>query len=224
MASALNGKPTPPDPARATLAEAIARRNELARQLDASRDAAERAAHSRWAAMGRLDALRQAKAEAAAAQSAGTRFIASVAAGEPCGIDVLERQVSPADLDAAEREIEVWTRTQSECAALITEREQKLERAGFRVERMAHEVVKASGTVTRLLDGLDALHAELEQRLSVLHFLDIRGVIPDPEQPEVGRAIGWMHRGHDHTHPAYKAWAAAIEALSRDAGAKLPGE
>jgi len=63
----------PPLPAlpRVALAEAIAARNEIQRQLGAARDAFDQAQRSQWAAANRLDALRKARDEAAAAQDLG---------------------------------------------------------------------------------------------------------------------------------------------------------
>jgi len=87
---------------------------------------------------------------------------------------------------------------------------------------MAHEVVKTSGTVTSLLNGLEPMLDEIEGRLSALHFLDLRDMINDTERSAVDRVLSRALRGHDGAHPAYKAWAAVIEALTHDADAALP--
>jgi hypothetical protein len=109
----------PRSPARAQLAEAIAARDDLERQLAAARDAVEQAQHRKWAAQDKLDALRAQRAKELAARSLGGAFIASVLAGQPCGIDVLERPASTREEDALEREIVTWQETQSECEAEI---------------------------------------------------------------------------------------------------------
>jgi len=108
-------KPAPSDLSRAKLAEAISKRDECERKLIAARDAAERARRSRWSAMNKLDALRQTREEACAAQELGTTFIASVLAGQPCGVATLERPASTRDEDALEGEIATWATTQAEC-------------------------------------------------------------------------------------------------------------
>ena len=81
----------PRSPERTKLAEAIAARDMVERQLSAAREAVEQARAKKWEASDKLDALRVAKAEESEAQNLGNRFIESIAAGGMCGLAELER-------------------------------------------------------------------------------------------------------------------------------------
>jgi len=130
---ALNvASPAPPhDPSRSALMEALAARDARKCELEAAQAAIEAAYQNKWAVEARLEALRKQKTEA---PNIGELFTASIAAGDPCGVDVLERPKSSADEDALEHEIEVWSRTRQEVEAWIPDKERALSWANFNVD------------------------------------------------------------------------------------------
>jgi hypothetical protein len=163
--------PPPRSPERVALAAAIAHRDGAERELAVAREAVRQARGKRFKAQDRLDTLREAREEDAASQSLGAVFIASIAAGEACGLADLEPASTRRDEDDLEHEIETWTQTQAACEATVKAVESSLPMANFYVGESAREAVKASGVVPSLLDGLAALHDELDKRLSVLAYL-----------------------------------------------------
>lgn len=212
--------PPPRSPERVTLASAIAARNEVERQLSAAREAVEQARDKKWQAQDKFDALRARKAEAAVSYSPGAVFAASIAAGQPCGVDVLERPSTFDSVEGAlEREVATWTRTQAECNAAISGLEAGLLFKNLRVEDLARAVVRSSGVVAALLDGLDVLLAEVDQRLSALASLRARNMVSDADKDAVRTAICRPILG-DH-HPAVARWNEIFAALTRDPDAPL---
>jgi hypothetical protein len=213
--------PAARSPERAALAEDIARRDDIERKLATAKDATEQARAKRWAAEERLEALQKQKAEASAAQSLGAKFLASVEAGQPCGVDVLERPGTTREEDALEREIELWAETQAECAASIPALESAVNFAAFRVDESAREAIKASPAVAEILDGLDQLHSELDKRLSALAYLRRRNMISDSDMDAALAAIRRPVLLGDH-HLICDEWTAAFKSLARSADYPIP--
>ena len=81
-------------------------------------------------------------------------------------------------------------------------------------------MVRASGVVADLLDGIDALLAEVDQRLSTLASLRSRNIIPDADKDAVRTAICRPILGVNH--PAVAQWGEVFMALTRDPDAPLP--
>jgi len=129
---------SPHDLSRSALAEAIAKRDAVERELEAAKAAIEAAYQNKWGAQARLEALREQKMEA---PNIGELFTASVAAGQPCGVDLLERPQSSADEDALEHEIKVWSKARQEVEASIPDKERALSWANFNVDDAVRDAV-----------------------------------------------------------------------------------
>jgi len=213
--------PPPRNPSRVALAAAIAHRDGAERELAVAREAVRQARGKRFKAQDRLDTLRAAREEDAAAQSLGAVFIASIAAGEACGLADLEPASTRRDEDDLEHEIETWTQTQAACEATVKAVESSLPMANFYVGEAAREAVKASGVVPSLLDGLAALHDELDKRLSVLAYLRFKNVIPEVDMAPALAAVRRPVLLGDY-HPICEAWTTVFKTLERDADAELP--
>jgi len=145
-----------------------------------------------------------------------------VAAGQPCGVDVLERSsTSTRDEDALEKEIATWAQTQGECDAVVQQREQALILAEMNAEAEARAAIGNSGALKQLLDGFTDLRDAYERRLAVLKYLSFANCIADAGKPAIEAAI--RPSLLDHYHPACAEWRRALEALTRDHDAALPG-
>ena len=135
-------KPLPDrDPARATLAAAIALEAGARRDLQVAEQAAELAARRYYEAQSKLDELRN---EPPAPNGAfADAFTASIAAGNPCGTAILERSgiESRAKLVTAEGEVAVWDETRRECELAVRAKEAEVSNSKERVERCARAVV-----------------------------------------------------------------------------------
>jgi hypothetical protein len=212
-----------PTLARAKLAEVIAARDGIERKIAIARDAVEQARAKKWAAEERLESLQKQKAESSAAHSPGDIFMASLAAGEACDVAVLERPASTRDEDALEREIALWAKTQAECEAEIPLLESALGFAEYRVEEAAREAVKASSAVQELLDGLGAIHDELDRRLSALALLRFRNMVSEGDKEAVRAATGRPVLLGEH-HPICAEWDTAFKKLTRNADTHPPGD
>jgi hypothetical protein len=155
-------KPLPDrDPARAKLAAAIALEAGARRDLQVAEQAAQLAASRHWEAQSKLDELR--KVVAAPTGALASEFTASVAAGAPCNVAVLERSAIDArgQIAAAENDVRVWEQTSEECSQAVRAKEGKVSDAKDRVERAARSVICNSENVARLIDELTALQSKI---------------------------------------------------------------
>jgi hypothetical protein len=218
-------KPLPDhDPARATLAAAIALEAGARRDLQVAEEAASLAAERCWRAQSALDELR--KVVAAPSGALADSFIASVGADDPCGTAILERSgiESRAKLVAAEGEAAVWDETRKECEIAVRSKEAAMVTAKERVERCARMVLTNSETVTRLADDLEALQADVVSARSVLRFVwgkGINGELSVPLAERIERLLWWDLTGLRSTS-ASAAWSAAFEDLQSNPEAELP--
>jgi hypothetical protein len=220
----INMKPAP-DQNRKALAAAIALHAGAKRDLRVADDAASLAAQRCWQAQAQLDELRKV-AEPKGSLAAG--FIASVSAGEPCGVAVLERSSieSRSKILAAENEFSVWNQTREECDESAREKEAGVAAAKEHVERCARMVIANPETVKRLGDGLEALQAEVIEKRAVLRFIwgkGVNGELPGPLKERVERLLWKDLMGLEST-PGSAAWSAAFEKLLEDHNAELPGD
>ena len=218
-------KPLPDhDPARATLAAAIALEAGARRDLQVASNAAGFAARRHWDAQSKIDELR--KVVAAPSGALADSFIASVGAGNPCGTAVLERSAidARAKMTAAENEAAVWDETRRECDAAVRAKEAEVSKAKERVEKAARVVVANSETVTRLMDGLEAMQAEVIARRVALRFIwgkGLNGELPGPLKERVERLLLRDLLGLESTSTS-AAWSAAFEELQSNPEAELP--
>jgi len=214
------------DPARAKLASAIALEAGARRDLQMAEEAARLAEARHWEAQSKLDELR--KAVAAPGGALAADFIASVGAGDPCGVAVLERSSIEArsKISAVENEFSIWDQTREECDLAAREKEADVAAAKERVERCARAVVCNAETVKRLGDCLEALQAEVIEKRSALRFIwgkGVNGELPGPLKERIERLL-WRDLTGMESTSASAAWSAAFDALMIDAEAKLPGD
>jgi hypothetical protein len=210
------------DPNRKALAAAISLAAGAKRDARVADEAARQAAQNCWEAQSRLEKLREA---ADPSGSLADTFAASVAAGNPCNVAVLERSGidARAKITAAENDFNVWDQTRRECDLAARERETAAETARENVERAACVVIANPGTVKRLGDELEALQAEVIERRSELRFLGRKGVndLPRSLKERIDRLL-WRDLTSMESTSASAAWAAAFEELQSNSEAALP--
>jgi hypothetical protein len=218
-------KPLPDrDPARAKLAAAIALEAGARRDLQVAEEAASLAAERCWDAQSKLDELRN---EPPAPSGAfADAFTASIAAGNPCGTAILERSgiESRAKLVAAENEVRVWEQTSEECALAVRAKEAEVAAAKERVEKAARVVVANSEMVTRLVNSLGAMQAEVIARRVALRFIwgkGLNGELSGPDKDRIESLLGQDLTGWE-SHPVHGVWRAAFEELQSNPEAELP--
>jgi hypothetical protein len=218
-------KPLPDrDPARATLAAAIALEAGARRDLQVAEQAAELAASRYYEAQSKLDELRN---EPPAPSGAfADAFTASIAAGNPCNVATLERSsvAAGAKMTAAENEAAVWDETRRECDAAVRAKEADVAAAKDRVERAARVVVANSEMVTRLVDGLEAMQAEIIARRVALRFIwgkGLNGELSGPDKDRIESLLRQDLMGWE-SHPVHGVWRAAFEDLQSNPEAELP--
>jgi hypothetical protein len=220
-------KPLPDrDPARATLAAAIALEAGARRDLKVAQSAADLAQRRHWDAQSKIDELR--KVVAAPTGALADAFASSVAAGEPCNVAVLERSAidARAKLVAAENEVAVWDETRLECELAVRSKAADVAAAKERVTRAARVVVCNAETVSHLADELAALQSELISRRSVLRFIwrtNRNGELSVPLAGRIERLLLCDLTGLEST-PASAAWSAAFDELLTNSEAELPTE
>ena len=211
------------DQNRKALAAAIALHAGAKRDARVADEAASLAAQKCWEAQSRLEKLRE------VAEPSGVladTFAASVAAGNPCNVAVLERHGIDvrAKIAAIENDFSVWDQTRRECDLAAREKEAEVATAHDRVARAAREVICNSETVKRLSDCLDALQAEVIETRSTLRFIwskGINGELPGPLKERVERLLWRDLLGMEST-PASAAWQAAFEELQSNSEAEIP--
>jgi hypothetical protein len=211
------------DPNRKALAAAISLAAGAKRDARVADEAARQAAQNCWEAQSRLEKLREA---AEPSGSLADTFAASVAAGNPCNVAVLERSGidARAKITAAENDFKVWDQTREECDLAAREKEADVATAKDRVERAARMVLADPATVTRLADDLDALQSDIVERRSALRYIwghGINGELPRPLNERVERLLCRDLLGLEPTSAA-AAWSAAFEKLMTDSEASLP--
>jgi hypothetical protein len=218
-------KPLPErDPARATLAAAIALEAGARRDLQVASNAMELAERRHWDAQSKIDELR--KVGAAPSGALADSFIASVGAGNPCGTAILERSAtqSRAKLVAAENEAAVWDETRKECDLAVRAKEVDVAAAKERVERCARAVVCNAETAKRLGDDLEALQADVVSARSVLRFVwgkGVNGELSVPLRERIERLL-WRDLIGLESTSASAAWSAAFDELLTNSEAELP--
>jgi len=209
-----------PDQNRKALAAAIALHAGAKRDARVADEAASLAAQKCWEAQSRLEKLREVAEPSGALADT---FAASVAAGNPCNVAVLERSGIDvrAKMAAAENDFNVWDQTRRECDLAAREKEAALSAARDRVERAARVVLANAEIVTRLADDLEALQADVIEKRSELRFIwgkGLNGELPRPLKERVERLLWRDLLGLEST----SAWSAAFEELQSNSDAKLP--
>jgi hypothetical protein len=177
-----------------------------------------------WEAQARLEAIR--KASDVPSGALADSFIASVGAGNPCGTAVLERSAidARAKMTAAENEAAVWDETRRECDAAVRAKEAEVSKAKERVEKAARVVVANSETVTRLMDGLEAMQAEVIARRVALRFIwgkGLNGELSGPDKDRIESLLRQDLTGWEN-HPVHGVWRASFEELQSNPEAELP--
>jgi len=212
------------DPARTKLASAIALHAGARRDLQVAEQAAELAASRHWEAQSKLEELHKVVAAPSGARAA--EFIASVASGAPCNVAVLERSAidARAKMTAAENEVAVWDETRRECDAAVRAKEAEVSNAKERVEKAARVVVANSEMITRLMDGLEAMQAEVIAQRVALRFIwgkGLNGELSGPDKDRIESLLRQDLTGWE-SHPVHGVWRAAFEELQSNPEAELP--
>ena len=218
-------KPFPDrDPARSKLASAIALEAGARRDLQVAEQAAELAARRHWDAQSKLEIMR--KEPPAPMGSLATEFISSVGAGNPCNVAVLERSAvdARAQLSSAENDVNVWKQTHEECDLAVRGKRDAVADAKERVEKAARVVVANSEMVTRLVDSLEAMQADVIARRVALRFIwgkGLNGELSGPDKDRIESLLRQDLTGWE-CHPIHGVWRAAFEELQSNPEAELP--
>jgi hypothetical protein len=227
--------PTKPaaSPARAALAEAIARRDEVAAEIAALRNSVEATTEI-------VQRTRTARDEAEAAlqrakQDAADHIVAQ-ARGDagPAPVSVREARAA---FEAAGDEVESAEAALAELKRQLDARQQFADLPERRVAEAAAAVLRESPEVAQLLSEVEALQAKLAERGSALAWLAKQGALSlanvdmpgsvsvlSPANLALTRldspATTW--RGLPGIAEGPLPWQAAFAALSRDANAPIP--
>jgi len=201
---------------RAALAEAIARRDDIAKRLDAMRRATEAARSAIFDAGARLDAARLAADEAKAAQI--ERFVTgggTALATRP----VREAREAVTDIEG---DVAVAREAVAKLQASSAEQERALDFAERRVEVAIGMVM--GGAIGGLLADVEALEAALAAKRGVLFGFIYPCLSTDAADYPKLNAMTRSKRfvAPDGNHPAVAPWRAAYEMLLHDASAALP--
>ena len=212
------------EPARKALVAAIALEAGARRDLQGAEQAAELAASRYYEARSKLDELRN---EPPAPSGAfADAFTASIAAGNPCNVATLERSsvAAGAKIAAAENDARVWDETRKECELAVRAKEAEVSNAKERVEKAARVVVANSEMVTCLMDGLEAMQAEVIARRVVLQFIWGKGLNGELSRPDKDRIESLLRQDLTgwESHPVHGVWRAAFEELQSNPEAELP--
>jgi len=196
---------------RAALAQAIERRDAVARRIEGLRVTIERLRDERVDAEKRLDAARAAAAgDVDEREQVVDRLIAGGA------VTALERP-SRATVDEAQTALEAHRRAIGLCEAELKEASADLELKEMSVASAAGDVLAPA--FAERLGWAEGKHAELAREVAVLAFL--QHALP-AGAPEIKRFNLLMHTPADTRHPATEIWRAARAALMRDAATPLP--
>jgi hypothetical protein len=203
------------DSNRAALADAIRRRDDTARRLEAANKAANRMSHLVYGGQARLEAARAATAVARDAQV--DRFVT----GETALASRPVREARAAEQDVAD-EIEAAREALTRIKASIAE----LEQDGFFTQ---NGVKDAAGRV--LLGGIgevireaEALQDRLDGLRAILKFAELLLPADAPERAKAESLARAEGRPAENNHAALAPWRAAYDALLRDANAALPSK
>ena len=212
------------EPARKALVAAIALEAGARRDLQGAEQAAELAASRYYEARSKLDELRN---EPPAPSGAfADAFTASIAAGNPCNVATLERSsvAAGAKIAAAENDVRVWDETRKECELAVRAKEAEVSNAKERVEKAARVVVANSEMITRLMDSLEAMQAEVIARRVALRFIWGKGLNGELSGPDKGRIESLLRQDLTgwESHPVHGVWRAAFEELQSNPESELP--
>ena len=221
-----NGVVTPTTPksdARSMLASAITEASLARAALDDTREAEQKARESSYLAQRHADRLR---AEVDKVELADDQIVAAIAGGDD---DVLALSRPATEIHEAitlaDQKAAAWRRAANGAEQAIPVRERALAEAERKVEECARAVLAASLDVAGMLkDAEDAAAWLVSQRATFLHLLSI--LPPGPDHDHVAHFLSrpWLIGEIDESwkrNPALKPYAAALERLRHDAGAKI---
>jgi hypothetical protein len=198
---------------RAALAETIARRDAMTREIQAAQAAWEKSLEHRSDAEAKLEAARGGPELDIGA------YIDAVNSGDVC--EQVKAVSTPGiDTHRLEHDYERWQLTEGACLARVRELERL---AGYiPIQSKVDAVVRAEADVRGLLDGFEALRAELDRRLSILEWLQCGGLVGDDDLQAVKDAVASCYQ-FTRDEGAVRDRRKAVAALASDADAALPG-
>jgi hypothetical protein len=216
MLSSMRKQPPPPrSEAREALAEAIKRRADLSRELDAIKQALENArAGSRTA----KDAIPAASAAVERAKVDGVTYLAAVAMGT-AGEPPLSAKDARASLQQAQDDLEMHEAALTGLEERKTRVETSLGFARDAVKRKMQDVCASEPSFRKLFEEFENLRRQVASRQLLFSFLfsvtprDLMGWQNLPRQYEPGEL-------QDDTGP----WRAALAELENNPDAQLPAQ
>jgi chromosome segregation ATPase len=219
-------------PERARLAEAIAYRASIEAQIREASAALHHAQQAFFLSEKKLGEARDAPAPSQ--HGAGRALIAALRRGEQPHVAALD---DGADLEAArlrelERSVATWARTKQDCTSLIDELNHELDHADSVIVKAARAVLRESGAVERLREGLTELEAEVIRRRLGLVYFSSSDALDVATSNEIRQSLmstsalpgsrHWGGRDDQAQHVAEDDWRRAFEALKQNPDADLP--
>ena len=128
-----------------------------------------------------------------------------------------------ANVEQLEKDLERWQRTEASCHARVEELARFAQY--IPVDAKIDDVIKSEADVRGLLDGFEAMRAEINRRLSILTWLRDSRRVKDEDVLAVSAAIRscFQFATVDTSDKgAIDAWHKAVAALMRDSSAPLP--
>jgi hypothetical protein len=206
--------PPPRSPERTALADILARRDALMREIEAAQAALRKAHDYRYDSQRRLE---KAQADAELAMSADV-FIEAVRSG-----DVAEQSkvaAGPSDsIEHLERDVERWQRTEEACRQRIAEMERDARYFPIYAQRHIDDVIRAEANVDALLEGFEPMWTEVNKRLSVLKYLHGNRRLGEEDMSKAFAAIRY---NLIEDSAAVDAWRQVVKNLMQNADAELP--
>ncbi len=201
--------------------------------LAAARKAAEAARENKWSAQAALQDIQDNATAAADDSSLAGKFLSLIQSGDGGDVATLQRSIADTKAleDAARRDIAVWTRTSKACEQAAKLAESALATAQNRVANAAAALIRNSGAAERLMEGLEAMQAEVIRRRVALRFLVFKDLVAEAHiartqailsNTALPGGLGSVERIDWNSHAEHVAWKEALEALTRDPDALLP--
>jgi len=196
------------------LADIIARRDALMREIEAAQAALRKATDYRRDAQ---CALEKARADSEIEMSVDA-YIAAVSSGEVA--EQLKAAAGPSDsIEKLEHDVERWQMTEAACSARVTELERDERYFPIYAQGKIDDVIKTEANVSALLDGFEEMWTEVNRRLTILKLLHGNRRLKDEDIKRVFAAIKYELATD---YEAEGVWRTAVKALQNDADTLLP--
>jgi hypothetical protein len=230
-------EPAKPGP-REELAEAIRVFARVEADIAATEKTLAAAEDARWEAQKRLKEIEDADSQSAGQQSIEDRkeevtdIVRRATAGGAVDVDILQSHFRPAGISTEElkHSLEGWKKAEDACRETLGHLKDEADWRKADVHDRARTVFlfESEPIIDRLLDGLDAIYAEVVSRRAALLWLRSAHAVPQSRKEQVDAAlIGgippfYLQGENWNDNPDARVLRDALQALYTDATAPLP--